>query len=456
MGGIVSAIAGPVLNLAGGLIGGSKSADASKGQAEALRAAAERASAMAQFNPYGMTTAFGTSKFEDGKGSYTLSPELQAIQQRLFGQAGSYDPTQLAQAAQPLYGAASNLFGLGGQLLPTDMSRTATPEAQALAAQYRQAQQGLMPTSYQAGATPEAMAYANQLNQLAGQVTPTSYDPTAAAQEYYQQQQELMAPGRAAQLAQTKSGLFGAGRTGLGVNTGTGGAPTSPELQAYYNALAQSDKSLAAQSTDIARSRLQSDITLGTQLGAAGLTAQQQSEATQRANMLQNLGLSLGYGTQGLGTDTTSEQLSRANYAEDLRLGAGLFGTGGALLGQVPALTTAGYSPLQTQLGLLSTTETMGQDPYKLSVDLANQYAQAGARQGQLYLQPQAAAAQAYSQYQGYSPMGSALSGIGSTLSSAGGNWFSSLLGSGGGSTPMASWAASNPSVYGGGNTMYG
>jgi hypothetical protein len=115
-----------------------------------------------------------------------------------------------------------------------------------------------------------------------------------------------------------------------------------------------------------------------------------------------------------------------------------LFGTGGELLGQVPRLTTAGYAPTETQLGLLRTTESLGQQPFLLSQDLANQYAQAGARAGQLYLQPQAAAAQAYSQYQGYSPLGSALSGAGSALGGMGGgggggasSWFSSLFSSG-------------------------
>lgn len=431
MGGAVSAIAGPVVNLAGGLISGGKAADASKGQAEALRAAADKASAMAMFNPYGMTTNFGTSKFEDGRGSYTLSPELQSIQQRLFGQAGSYDPTQIAQAAQPLYGASQGLFGLGGQFLPTDVSRTGSTESQALAQQYRQAQQGLMPTSYQASATPEAMAYANQLNQLAGQVTPTSYDPTAAAQQYYQQQQDLMQPGRAAEEARLATANFGRGTGGLGVQTGTGSAPSNPLAQALFNARAQQDATLAAQSTDVARQRLQSDINLGTSLGAAGLTAQQQSEATQRANMLQNLGLSLGYGTQGLGAAETGTELARQRVAEDVRLGAGLFGTGGELLRQVPSLTTAGYGPLEAQLGLLGTTEKLGQQPFLLSQDLAGRYSQAGAAAGQLYLQPQQAAAQAYSNYQGYSPMGSSLSAIGSTISpgGAGASWFSNLLG---------------------------
>jgi len=120
------------------------------------------------------------------------------------------------------------------------------------------------------------------------------------------------------------------------------------------------------------------------------------------------------------------------------RFGAGLFGTGGELLGQVPALTAAGYRPLGAQLELLGATEKLGQQPFLLSQDLANQYAQAGARQGQLYLQPQAAAAQAYSKYQGYSPLGTALSGAGSAMGGmsgggggAGSSWFSSLFNQG-------------------------
>jgi hypothetical protein len=314
MGGAVSSIAGPALGLAGGLISGGKAASAAKGQAEALRAAAERASGMAQFRPMGMTTAFGTSQFgDDGTGSYQLSPELKAIQDRLFGAAGQYDPTQIGAMAQPLTGGAQSLFNLGQQYLATS--------------------------------------------------------PEQAAQQYMAQQQGLLAPGRAAEEARLASANFGRGTGGLGVQTGTGTAPSNPLAQALFNARAQEDARLAAEA----------DV----------------------------------YGQK------------RAVF------GAGLFGTGGELLGQVPALTTAGYNPLQTQLNLLGGVEKMGQQPFLLSQDLANQYAQAGAKAGQLYLEPQAAAAQAYGKYQGYSPMGSALSGIGGGISPGGsaGSWFSGLFG---------------------------
>jgi hypothetical protein len=323
MGGAAS-IVSPILSIGGGLISGGKAADAARGQAEALRAAADKASAMAQFRPMGMTTAFGSSQFTpEGAGSYTLSPELQAIQQRLFGAAGQYDPTQIGAMAQPLTGGAQSLFNLGQQYLATS--------------------------------------------------------PEQAAQQYMSQQQGLLAPGRAAEEARLATSNFGRGTGGLGIQTGTGTAPSNPLAQALFNARAQQDAKLAAEADVFGQKRAV--------------------------------------------------------------FGAGLFGTGGELLGQVPALTTAGYNPLQTQLNLLGGVEKLGQQPFMLSQDLANQYAQSGARAGQLYLQPQAAAAQAYSQYQGYSPLGSALSGIGSSMGGGGmgggggggaASWFSGLFGGGG------------------------
>jgi hypothetical protein len=315
MGG-AAAIAAPILSIGGGLISGSKAADAAKGQAEALRAAADKASAMAQFKPYGMTTAFGTSAFTpEGQGSYTLSPQLKAIQDQLFAQAGATDSAALGQAAQqPLMGGSQSLFNLGQQYLATS--------------------------------------------------------PEQAAQDYITSQRGLLSAGREQQLATIRNQLAQSGRAGLSVGgTESGNIQASnPELQAYYNALAQQEAQLAANA----------DI----------------------------------YGRE------------RTTY------GAGLLGTGGDLLKQLSSVQTAGYAPLQTQLGLLGTTETMGQQPFSLSQGLAQNYATAGANAGRLYLSPQEAAAQSYAQYQGYSPMGTALSGAGSAMGGGGSSWFNSLLGS--------------------------
>jgi hypothetical protein len=121
-------------------------------------------------------------------------------------------------------------------------------------------------------------------------------------------QQALLAPSRAAQLSQTRSGLFGTGRGGLGVQTGTGTAPASPEMQAYYNALAQQDLQLASQADQAAQQRI-------------------------------------GFGSS-------------------------LFGTGAGLLGTQAQGMASAYSPLQTQLGLSGQVEQMAQMPYQLGIQL--------------------------------------------------------------------------------------
>lgn len=159
--GAAAALAGPALGLAGGLISGGKAADAARGQAEALRAAGERASGMAQFRPMGMTTAFGSSQFTpEGQGSYALSPQLKAIQDRLFAATGQYDPTQIGMMAQPITGGAQSLFNLGQQYLATS--------------------------------------------------------PEAASQQYMANQQALLQPSRAADLARLQTTNFGRGTGGLG------------------------------------------------------------------------------------------------------------------------------------------------------------------------------------------------------------------------------------------------
>jgi hypothetical protein len=243
----------------------------------------------------------------------------------LFAASGGYDPTKVANAANPLYGGASSLFD-------------------------------------------RAAAYLGQ-------------SPEEVSAKYIADQQALLEPGRQAGFNRLQTSNFGRGTSGLGVNTGTGGAPANPLAQAYFNQIGQQDLELAANADKAAMDRA--------------------------------------------------------------RFGAGLFGTGGDLLKSISGITTAGYAPLEASLGLMGTTERLGQDPYRLSLDLADRYSSAGARAADLYLRPQGAAASAYREYQGYSPMGSALSGAGSTLSGGGGSWFGDLLSSG-----TSSGGGSRPSTY--------
>lgn len=273
MGGVVKAV--------GSILGGG--GDGGAGEAAAAqRQAAQAGAAAAAFRPVGMTTRFGTSQFTRAvdpatgmpyisSAGYTAAPELAGLQERLFGR---FAPTltqaeQMAGQYAPLTPAAQRLFGLGEQYL--------------------------------------------------------AVSPEQAAQDYISSQQALLAPSRAAQLSSVRGRLFGTGRGGLGVQTGTGGAPTSPELQAYYNALAQQDLQLAAQAQQAAQQRLQ--------------------------------------------------------------FGAGLFGTGAGLLGAQVGGEAGALAPLQAQLGLSGQVEQMAQMPYQLGLQLG-QLQQPGQTAGaQMYTQ---------------------------------------------------------------------
>lgn len=258
MGGVVNAILSPITGASGVRKAGEQAA------AQQRQAGIDAAN-IAAFRPVGMTTRFGTSQFTReidpatgtpyiSSAGYTAAPELDLLQNQLFGR---FAPT-LAQAEQmagqyaPLTPAAQRLFGLGEQYLATS--------------------------------------------------------PEQAAQDYIASQQALLAPSRAAQLAGVRSNLFARGRGGLGVQTGTGGAPASPELQALFNAQAQQDLQLAAQA---------------------------QQAGQQRA-----------------------------------MFGAGLFGTGAGLLGTQVQGAAGAYAPLQTQLGLSGQVEQMAMQPYQLGLQL--------------------------------------------------------------------------------------
>lgn len=274
MGSIVSSILDPLTG-AGGV------RDAANKAADQQRQAGITAANISSFRPVGMTTRFGTSQFTReidpatgvpyiSSGGYTAAPELSALQNQLFGQfAPSYTQAQ-AQAGQyaPLTGASQSLFNLGQQYLATS--------------------------------------------------------PEAAAQDYMTSQQNLLAPQREQQLSGLRNRLFQTGRQGLatgGTAAGARGA-TNPELQAYYNAIAQQDLGLAAQAQQAGQQRTQ--------------------------------------------------------------YGASLFGTGAGLLGSQVQGQAGAYAPLQTQLGLSGQVEQMSQMPYQLGLQLGTAQApgqQAGSQQ---------------------------------------------------------------------------
>lgn len=444
MGSLVSAVAGPILGGVTSLIGGSMSANAAKQaastSADAQVRAAQIAAESSKFRPVGVTTGFGTSNFgfnEEGNlatAGYTLNPQLEALRGRYLAQAfENQSPQQMAEATQGLYGTAGGLFGLAGQLMPTTTARTISPEAQALAQRYSGVSASLMPSTFQTGASPEAQAYADSLRQISLQLAPKTYDPTQAAKTYMTEQQAVLEASRNQQLAAIRNQLAQSGRTGLAVGGDGGMMAANPELAAYYNSLQQQNRELAAQATDVARNRLFQDVQASTGLQGQALTAQQQAEEIARRNMMQNIATSLGYGTEGYNTQIAGENLARQRYAEDLGLATGLLGQGTGLLGQISPLQAGAYAPAQTQLGLASSIEGMGQGALDLGATLGGRATSAAQTGAAGLLAAQTNAARTIQGASQYSPFGAALTGLGQQLGSSNigntlGSWFNNYI----------------------------
>lgn len=297
-----------------GLLGSSMSAksqrDAAASSAAAQLESARIAAEAQKFRPVGTTTRFGSSQFTMGpsgyleSAGYTVSPELQQYQDRLSALAGR----QLGQAemAPEQYAAlqqgATGLFGLGQQYL--------------------------------------------------------AQSPEQVAQQYMQQQQDLLAPGRERQYAQMQQQLFNTGRGGLAVG-GTGLRPgggmglsaANPEMEAYYNAMAQQDAQLAAQ----------------------------------------------------------AQQMGQQNVA----FGTGLLGSGAGLLGQYQAGQAGALSPFTTTIGGVSSLESLGQQPLDIGAQLGGRAATAGANVGQSLLLGGTGAAKTMQAAASIDPFASAIQGFG-------------------------------------------
>jgi len=237
---------------------------------------------------------------------YTVDPELRAYQDRLMAAAGQ--GLGLVEAAPgayaPLVGGAQRLFDLGSQYV--------------------------------------------------------AQSPEEAAARYIQQQQNLLAPSRERQFAQLQNQLFNTGRGGLAVGAtgmrpsgGAGLGAANPEMEAYYNALAQQDATLATQ----------------------GMQEGQRQTA----------------------------------------FGAGLFGTGAGLLGNYSQGLVGSYSPFLTGLGAAGQVEQLGMEPLTLGSALGGRVANpTGAN---ALLQGGMGAAQSIQRATSTSPMGGLLSGLGQQVS---------------------------------------
>lgn len=377
----------------GSLFGGGSDVQAPdySAQIAAIKAAGEQAAKSGQFKPVTVTTSFGTPQYtydEAGRltnASYTPASWLQNLQQTGQGYAGQYQniqgqylgATQPLTSAQQAYGAGSNVYDLANQAAAQQAGLYGVgQEMYGLG-------RGLSPTAQQFGATGQTLQGTGaDIYSRAAQALPTSYDTTQATQDYYNRMQQLVAPERERQLAQTRQGLFNTGRAGLAIGATQAGGQlaTNPEMAAYYNAMAQQDLNLANQSEQQALSNLAQRTSIGQglyntglQQYQAGLGAQQQGVGTTQA-MANILGQGIGATQAGLGAGTSAANLYTS--------GTGLFGSGADLQNAYLRNITAAQVPLATSLGQLSTMETMAQSPLALGLQFgapATQGAQYGA-----------------------------------------------------------------------------
>ena len=260
-------IAAAAIGLGGSLLSSRSARNAAQTAANATIEAARIGAEEARFRPVGITTRFGQSMFQTGPdgrvtgASYELAPALRAYQDRLMGLTGM-GLTQ-AEAApgmyQPLFGAGQGLFGLGQQYL--------------------------------------------------------AQSPEQAAQQYMLRQQDLLAPSRERQFAQLQNRLFQTGREGLSLGaTGTrpsgavGLRATTPETEAYYNAIAQQDAELATRAAEEGR--------------------------------------------------------------RQVAFGAGLFGTGADLMGKGYTGQVAALSPYEAYLTGAQNLEALGQQPLNIGINI--------------------------------------------------------------------------------------
>jgi len=137
-------------------------------------------------------------------------------------------------------------------------------------------------------AAPEITSAQNRLMSLGSSYL--AQTPEEVAQQYMTRQYDLLDPSRQRQLAGIRNQAFQTGRGGLSVGS-TGLRPSgaqglmgaNPEMEAYYNAMAQQDAQLAAQ----AQQAGQQNVLFGT--GLFGQAGQLETMAQQPFSLSQGL-----------------------------------------------------------------------------------------------------------------------------------------------------------------------
>ena len=152
-------------------------------------------------------------------------------------------------------------------------------------------------------------------------------DPTAAAQQYYNQQQGIMAGGRGAEdialrNQQLQSGRIGLGLSGASQGAGAGTGYVNPEQYQRDLARAQQDQALAASSTQLAQADIDRAIGRGTGLLQTGMGIEQMG-----LQPLQ-IGADIGNRVATAGANQGQMLLAGGQAAANANLAGGLAGAG--------------------------------------------------------------------------------------------------------------------------------
>ena len=334
--GMEAALIGGGLNLLSSSMAADSARDAAQASANAQLEASRMAAEEARFRPIGVQKiddrfARAPTYTYDPSGRLTgveagLSPEMQAYQDRLLALTGrGLSEAELAQSRlDPLLGGAQRLFTLGETYL---------------------------------GQSPEEVA-----------------------NRYMLQQQNILAPTRERQLAELRNRSFQTGREGLSVGAtglrpggGMGLGASNPEMEAYFNAIAQQDAQLAGQ----------------------------------------------------------AEEEARKNIA----FGGSLYSAAPGLLGGRLSGLSSAYAPFSTGLGVASSLNEFAYDPVRLGAELGGRSATAGAQAGRSLLAGGLGAAQTMQPANALNPFARTLSNLGENRQFTSG--VGNLFGGGGSGSPL-------------------
>ena len=279
MGSLVSSVA-DVFGLGPASIQANAARDAANTAAGAQLQAAQMAAEAQKFRPVGVTTRFGSSQFQ-------MSPEG-------YLQSAGYQLSPELQAIQD-YVMGQTRTGLGDTTSLLNLGR--------------------------------------------GYLAQT---PEQAAADWMAKQQAVLAPSQEKALSGIRQNLFNTGRTGLAVAQGGDLGAANPEMQAYYNALAQQNAQLAAQAQQAGQQQVAfgqgllssaySPLQTGLGLGATieGLGQSPLDIGAQLGGRSATAGANVG---QSLLTGGLAAAKSLQPAMSTSPLAAGLFGLGQSSLG---------------------------------------------------------------------------------------------------------------------------